>query len=164
MGNLKECKDIIEIEEIMKIRKANITDIEGIAKLFDAYRIFYRKKSDIKAANNYLSQRLNNKDSEIYVCEIDEGELVGFVQLYPLFSSTRMKKYWLLNDLFVAHDHRGKGISIQLIEMAKQLVIETSACGMFLETEKSNIIGNNLYPKTGFKLIDAVNYYEWTNE
>ena len=32
---------------------------------------------------------------------------------------------------------------------------------MMLETEKSNKIGNNLYPETGFKKNDLSNFYEW---
>jgi len=46
----------------------------------------------------------------------------------------------------------------------KPLVLETKACGMFLETEKSNLIGNTLYPKTGFVLNTDSNYYEWSVE
>lgn len=147
----------------MKIRKAVEADLEQLVLLFEGYRIFYKKESNLKAARDFINSRLGNKDSEIFICENAETTLVGFVQLYPLFSSTRMKKYWLLNDLFVKPDFRGKGISIKLIERAKELVKDTSAHGMFLETGKSNIIGNNLYPKVGFKLIDDVNYYEWVN-
>jgi len=72
-----------------------------------------------------------------------------------------MGKLWLLNDLFVNPSFRGKGVSIGLIEKAKELVRDTNACGMFLETEKSNIVGNNLYPKTGFELNEGSNFYEW---
>jgi len=32
---------------------------------------------------------------------------------------------------------------------------------MFLETEKTNLIVNALYPKTGFVLNSDSNYYEW---
>ncbi len=88
--------------------------------------------------------------------------MVGFVQLYPLFSSTRMEKLWLLNDLFVIPNFRGKGISVELINQAKQLVKQTGACGLMLETEKNNIIGNNLYLKTGFVLSEGSNYYEYS--
>lgn len=145
----------------MEIRNVNIKDLEQLAKLFDAYRVFYRKDSNIDAATLFLNERIINKDSEIFVCENNEGKLLAFVQLYPLFSSTKMKKLWLLNDLYVDKQFRGKSISTMLIKRAKALVVETSACGMFLETEKSNIIGNNLYPKTGFKLNNDSNYYEW---
>lgn len=148
----------------MKIRAVENGDLDGLSMLFDAYRIFYRKESDAVGAKSFISDRLANKDSKIFVFENDDKALVGFVQLYPLFSSTRMKKLWLLNDLFVDPQFRGKGISVKLIEHAKSLVKESKACGMFLETEKSNLIGNNLYPKTGFRLNEESNFYGWDLE
>ena len=146
----------------MNYRKAEKKDIDKLAILFDKYRVFYRKGTDIESAKGFLADRISNNDSEIFVGENANNELTGFVQLYPLFSSTRMEKLWLLNDLFVDPDFRGKGVSIGLITIAKELVEQSNACGMFLETEKSNLIGNNLYPRTGFKLNQASNYYEWS--
>lgn len=66
----------------------------------------------------------------------------------------------VLNDLFVNYDYRKKGISLGLIDQAKELVEKSGACGMYLETEKSNLVGNNLYPKAGFELNDS-NFYQW---
>jgi ribosomal protein S18 acetylase RimI-like enzyme len=145
------------------IRKATVTDIQQLAELFDQYRIFYHKNSDIPAAEKFLTERIKNNDSEIFVAEY-EGKLVGFVQLYPLFSSTRMKRYWLLNDLYVHENQRGKGYSKDLIEEAKRMAKSSDACGILLETGKSNDIGNQLYPACGFEIYDEVNFYEWTNE
>ncbi|NOQ73106.1 MAG: GNAT family N-acetyltransferase [Crocinitomix sp.] len=139
-------------------------DIAFVAELFDLYRVFYNKKADFKSAEKFIAERIKNDDSEIFVAENENNKLVGFVQLYPLFSSTKMQKLWLLNDLFVNPEFRSKGVSIGLIEKAKRLVESTNACGMFLETGKSNLIGNNLYPKTGFKLNEASNYYEWIED
>lgn len=146
----------------MSVRTATKKDLSLIAELFNDYRIFYKKESDLEGAKTFLNDRLTLGDSEIYVYEKTNGELLGFVQLYPLFSSTRMKKLWILNDLFVKAKHRGKGVSIQLIEKAKELVVKSNACAMFLETGKDNLIGNNLYPKVGFELNTYANYYEWT--
>jgi GNAT superfamily N-acetyltransferase len=144
----------------MQIKSAEITDLESLTVLFGKYRRFYGKQNDVDAERSFLKERILKQDSEIFV--VQEGtELLGFVQLYPLFSSTRLTKYWLLNDLFVDEDARGKGYSIQLIERAKQLCIDSNACGMYLETGKENLIGNKLYPKTGFKRMDSVNFYEW---
>lgn len=143
-------------------RKATFKDLEQLSALFDQYRIFYHKESDIPAAENFLKERIQNKDSEIFIAEKD-GILTGFVQLYPIFSSTRMQRYWLLNDLYVNTDHRGKGYSKELIEAAKDLCRSSNACGMLLETGKSNDVGNQLYPSCGFELYDSVNFYEWTN-
>lgn len=143
-------------------RKAVIQDLPQLAELFDQYRIFYHKASDIQNAQKFLKERIENNDSEIFVAEKDGG-LVGFVQLYPLFSSTRMSRYWLLNDLYVNEKHRGRGYSKALIEDAKELCKSSKACGILLETGKSNDIGNQLYPSCGFELYDEVNFYEWTN-
>ena len=144
-------------------RKATIQDVQQLSELFDQYRVFYHKDSDIPAAEKFLTERIENKDSEIFVAEI-EGKLVGFVQLYPLFSSTRMKRYWLLNDLYVNENYRGKGFSKELIEESKELAKSTGAAGILLETGKSNDIGNQLYPACGFEIYDEVNFYEWTNK
>jgi ribosomal protein S18 acetylase RimI-like enzyme len=141
-------------------RKAQLADVQQLAELFDQYRIFYHKDSDIPAAEKFLTERIDNRDSEIFVAE-NEGKLVGFVQLYPLFSSTRMKRYWLLNDLYVNENYRGKGFSKQLIEASKELAKSTDAAGILLETGKSNDIGNKLYPSCGFEIYDEVNFYEW---
>lgn len=142
------------------IRKANLQDLAQLSQLFDEYRTFYHKSSDRSAAQQFLSERLENNDSEIFVAE-DGSQLVGFTQLYPLFSSTRMKRYWLLNDLYVNSEYRGKGYSKVLIEEAKVLCRTSDSCGMYLETGKENMIGNQLYPSVGFKKYDEVNFYEW---
>jgi GNAT superfamily N-acetyltransferase len=146
----------------MVVRQVNISDLDALAKLFDAYRVFYDKKSDVAAAKVFLAARIENKESVIFAAFSGE-EMVGFTQLYPLFSSTRMKRLWLLNDLFVDHLHRGKGFSVALIDAAKAHARATDACGLMLETAKTNIIGNALYPRTGFILEEDFNFYHWTS-
>lgn len=142
----------------MQIRKALISDIPELTKLFNAYRMFYNKQSDMIAAEKFLTARMKNEESVIYVAESSMKDLLGFVQLYPIFSSTEMKRLWLLNDLYVDRLQRGRGISVQLIDRAKELCRVTDACGLCLETEKTNAIGNSLYPKTGFILDEEYNY------
>jgi len=125
---------------------------------------FTKKKSDLASSKKFLLERIQNKESEIFVAENNKNTLVGFVQLYPIFSSTKMKKLWLLNDVFVSENSRGQGISVLLINEAKKLCKETNACGLVLETAKSNDIGNKLYPKTEFSLDIDHNYYFWDNK
>ena len=146
---------------MFKIKAATIDDLPGLARLFDQYRVFYEKEPDLKAAGIFLSERIKRSESVIFVADSDGGELIGFVQLYQVFSSTRMKRLWLLNDLFVEEKFRGKGISAGLIEQPKKLCRETGACGLILETAKSNHIGNALSPKTGFQLDEGHNFYHW---
>ncbi len=148
----------------MVIRKALTDDVPLLALLFEAYREFYQQPPDPEAAVVFLQERIAGRESEIFVAENERGELVGFVQLYPLFSSTRMKRLWLLNDLYVSPAQRGKGISVMLIDAAKDLCRQTGSAGMLLETAKTNDIGNQLYPRTGFTLDSEHNYYSWEVE
>jgi GNAT superfamily N-acetyltransferase len=146
----------------MIISQARIEDIPQIAPLFDAYRVFYKKPCDIEGANKFLEDHVINKTSVIFFSKNDKGIVTAFVQLYPIFTSTGMNKSWLLNDLFVKPEHRGKGISKNLIEKCKELCRDTKASGLMLETEKTNNIGNKLYTSTGFGLIEH-NFYWWNN-
>jgi len=143
------------------IRKVTIQDLEALSLLFDGYRVFYKQGSDIDAAKAFLKARIEKNESVIFVSATKTEQLTGFVQLYPLFSSTRMKRLWLLNDLFVDPTFRGQGISKLLIANCKQLCHDTDACGLLLETAKTNDIGNKLYPSAGFELDSDHNYYCW---
>ncbi|AMR41595.1 GNAT family N-acetyltransferase [Elizabethkingia anophelis] len=144
----------------MMIRLATLQDLESLTLIFEKYRDFYKKQGDYEGAKSFLKERISNNQSVIYIAEAD-GKTIGFTQLYPLFSSTRMKKLWLLNDLYVEEEYRKKGISIALIDKAKELCRETGACQLSLETSKTNMVGNNLYPKTDFQLDTESNFYYW---
>lgn len=145
------------------IRKATRNDIEAVAELFDQYRVWYGKSSDLPAAKAFLAERLQQNESVMLVAD-DHGTLAGFAQLYPLFSSMRMQRQWLLNDLFVKEEYRGRGISKALLTQAKELCRQTGACGFTLETAKSNDIGNKLYPAVGMELNTEFNVYDWDVE
>lgn len=147
----------------MIIRKATIADEQQVANLFEAYRQFYKMPENADGAKDFIRSRLEKNDSEIFVAD-NKGFLAGFVQLYPLFSSTRMKKLWLLNDLYVDQKFRGHGVSKLLIDASKDLCRNSDACAVILETAKSNTIANQLYLATGFEADQGHNYYEWTND
>lgn len=145
----------------MRVRKAETADLDKVADLFNQYRVFYKKESDLIGGRQFLQDRMVNNESEIFVASDEQNNFMGFVQLFPIFSSTRMKRLWLLNDLFVAPDYRGQGVSIGLIEKAKELCRATNACGLLLETAKTNMVGNQLYPRTDFVLESDSNFYVW---
>jgi GNAT superfamily N-acetyltransferase len=144
------------------IQKAKESDVEELSNIFTLYRIYYKKNPDIETAKSFLLERIQKKESVIFIATI-ENKIVGFTQLYPWFSSLSIKRSWLLNDLYILEEYRGKGISKQLIDSAKQLAKETNAAWIMLETEKANTVGNKLYPSSGFVLYDKNNFYLWEN-
>ncbi|MDR2221628.1 MAG: GNAT family N-acetyltransferase [Flavobacteriaceae bacterium] len=144
----------------IKIKKASLEDLTEAGLLFDQYRVFYRQQSDLAKSTAFIKERLLNNESEVFLAVVD-GKAVGFVQLYKLFHYIKLEKQWLLSDLFVHPDYRGLGLSVKLIDRSKQWCDETNACGLMLETEKTNDIGNTLYPRCGFEYDGLHNYYQW---
>jgi GNAT superfamily N-acetyltransferase len=143
-----------------QIRKATLDDLETAAQLFDLYRVFYRQTSDYERSKKFIHERLKNEQSHIFMVYV-ENKAVGFVQLYELYHYIKLEKQWLLSDLYVHSDYRGKGLSVALIDRSKQWCLDTGACGLMLETEKTNDVGNKLYPRCGFEYDGGHNYYYW---
>jgi len=139
----------------LTIKQATIQDIELIAPLFDAYRQFYGKTSDIELARSFLSDRLNNKESIIFFAVNIENTALGFTQLYPSFSSTRAARIYILNDLYVAPEMRRTGIGKALLEEAARFVRSNGAVRMSLSTALTNISAQKLYESLGWKRDEA---------
>ncbi|HEY6937097.1 MAG TPA: GNAT family N-acetyltransferase [Terriglobales bacterium] len=134
----------------LRIVRANAKDAEHIAPLFDAYRRFYKQKSDPAAARTFIAERLQRDESVIFLA-LNGDKAVGFVQLYPCFSSTAMKRMWILNDLFVTPEARRSGAAKALMERARQWAVETKADGLWLETAVDNHPAQRLYETLGWK-------------
>jgi GNAT superfamily N-acetyltransferase len=143
------------------VRQAGPADVDLVAPLFDAYRQFYRQPSDLALAREFLAERLDRQESVIFLAERD-GCAVGFVQLYPLFSSTaaRPRRLWLLNDLFVAAAVRGGGVGRALLDRARRLAEETGAVGLELATARTDVGAQRLYQSLGYRLDDQFLRYE----
>ncbi|MGB2848684.1 MAG: GNAT family N-acetyltransferase [Saprospiraceae bacterium] len=146
----------------MKILRLDLSHVDDLVPLFDSYRQFYRKPSDLAAADAFLRERLSLNEAIVFGA-FDDYQLIGFTLLYPLFSSTRMKSFYLLNDLFVLPECRNKSVGKALLNKCKQFATEQGKAGLMLETEKTNDVGNHLYPANGFQLIADSNFYFWEN-
>ena len=137
---------------MISIRKASIEDINKLTDLFDLYRIFYHQPSDILAVKKFLQQRMEREESVIFTAEQEE-KLVGFIQLYPIFSSVSLQRTWLLNDLYVHASTRKNGVGAQLLEAARQHGLQTGAKWLLLQTGNDNFTAQSVYEKNGWKKI-----------
>ncbi|MFC5465932.1 GNAT family N-acetyltransferase [Lederbergia graminis] len=142
----------------MELYQATIEDLEGVSNLFNLYRMFYQQTTDLDGAKNYIKNRLESKDSIIFVVKDKQG-YVGFTQLYPTFSSISMKRAWILNDLYVDSKARNQGIGAMLLRKAKDFAIETGAKSISLETAPDNYAAQKLYEKNGYKRDSKFYHY-----
>lgn len=143
---------------MLNIIKAELTDLNQVATLFNDYRIFYDQPSNMEGATSFIKERMTMKESVIFLAL--DGEIpMGFVQLYPIFTSVGMNRKWLLNDLFVSADYRRHGVGKALMNAAKKLAEETKAAGILLETTKDNNKAQALYESVGYEKEDSVYFY-----
>jgi GNAT superfamily N-acetyltransferase len=138
-------------------------DVDLIAALFDSYRQFYDEPADAELAATFIRDRLQAKESVIFLAETaEEGtrEALGFVQLYPSFSSVAACRIWVLNDLFVAPKARGHGVGRALMEAARQHAVQTGAKRLTLETTAENRTAWSLYEDLGYvRQKDSARFY-----
>ena len=139
------------------ISRAGPADLDALAQLFDAYRQFYGQPSDVPRARDWLRSRLRVGESVVLVAKRDAA-IIGFVQLYPMFSSVRTAKTWILNDLYVDAGARRSGIARSLLEAAAKFAREDGAAGISLETTQDNAAARALYRAAGWN-EDATQWY-----
>ncbi|MCH5721234.1 GNAT family N-acetyltransferase [Niabella hibiscisoli] len=133
----------------MLIQRITIEQVDLVTDLFNQYRIFYKQASDIPLAEAFLKERLSNNESVIFVAIINE-QPAGFTQLYPTYSSMRVSKNWILNDLYVEAGQRKQGIGAALIEAAMAFARNDGASYLALSTAVDNYTAQKLYESIGF--------------
>ena len=89
-------------------------------------------------------------ESTVFYAQDEHGEALGFVQLYPVFSSICAQRTWILNDLYVTEAARGRGVGTALLNAARDFVISTGAKGISLETGRDNKGAQRLYEAQGY--------------
>ena len=142
----------------IEVLSATPADVGEIAPLFDAYRQFYGKPPDLEAARRFLFARLSKSESVVFFARYQK-RAVGFLQLYPVFSSVNLARQWILNDLFVSPETRKLGVGRALMERSHRLGEETRANALTLETAADNLASQRLYESLGWKRDDQFYRY-----
>jgi GNAT superfamily N-acetyltransferase len=130
--------------------RADASHIEIIAPLFDAYRGFYLQPSNLPQSRDFIAERIARDESVIFLAMDSSGEALGFVQMFPTFSSIDAHRTWLLGDLFTTPAARGKGVGSLLMNTARDFARLSGAKGMTLETATDNFSAQRLYESLGY--------------
>lgn len=146
---------------MLQILEAKLKDIDLISPLFDLYRQFYKQSSDLQAAKLFLQARIQTNESVIFFAR-DANQALGFIQLYPSFSSISMKRLWILNDLFVKAEARRNSLGRRLVEAATEYAAATNAKGLTLKTSVDNLPAQSMYESMGWKRNERFYTYDFT--
>jgi ribosomal protein S18 acetylase RimI-like enzyme len=145
----------------LHIRQGLLEDLDTLTPLFDAYRRFYGQEPAPERARAFLHERLVLRESVIFLAEVhapDRAEPVGFMQLYPGFTSVAARRLWILNDLFVTPGARNRGVGRALLERAREHARATGACRVTLSTAADNMHAQGLYESFGFQRDTDIHY------
>lgn len=147
----------------VSIRQAALADIAALSVLFDGYRQFYGRDSDVPAAKQFLTDRFGNGESVLFIAH-DGSAPVGFAQLYPSFSSVSLGRIYVLNDLFVNELGRRKGVGAGLLSAAADFARAVGAIRLGLSTGNTNTNAQALYEAQGWERDDDFFYTYATNK
>ncbi|MET3696504.1 ribosomal protein S18 acetylase RimI-like enzyme [Bacillus oleivorans] len=142
------------------IREASAKDINQLYILMKQYIVdFYKqpepKESELKGLMHHL---LENPSSGLQFVAEEDGELIGFATLYFTFSTLKVKRQAILNDLFVDPNARGKKVGEQLFQKCLDYIQANNFSSMTWETAKDNKVAQSLYNKMGGQLSEWLVY------
>ena len=144
----------------MQIQAATAADLDELSEMFGAYLAFYQVVKPQAQVRDFLTARLSNADSTIMLARDEQGQALGFIQLYAFFASLALQPAWLLSDLYVCEPARRQGVGEALMNAARAHAEATGACGLQLETAKSNLPGQALYERLDY-VRDEAFYTYW---
>jgi ribosomal-protein-alanine N-acetyltransferase len=138
---------------------ATTVDADRVAPLFDAYRQFYGLPSDLTLCRQYLTERLAHDESVVLLAADADGAALGFVQMYPGFSSLAAARTYVLYDLFVDPAARQRGVGRRLMAAAAEEARRRGAVALVLATAKTNHPAQRLYESLGW--VRDEEFYEY---
>ena len=144
----------------LTVRQATLSDLDALVPLFDAYRQFYGCASVMHAVRDFLLARTNHGESVLFIA-LDDHHPVGFIQLYPSFSSISLARTFVLNDLFICESARRKGVASQLMAAAVGFARTVGAVRLSLSTATTNAAAQAVYQAAGWTRDEQYFVYDF---
>ena len=153
------------------MRPATDDDVDAVVDLFRLYLRFYEQEVPDAEARAYLTARRDAGDSVLLVAvrapggdgpaNPAGGEVVGFAQSYPTWSSVSLSRTWVLTDLFVSPTARGTGAARALVQDTCRRAKEAGAIRVSLATAWDNVAAQGLYESEGFLRDQHFHHYAY---
>ena len=143
----------------VSVRRAELADVGAVGPLFERYCVFYERHPSPDDAMAFIRDRMRLRDSVILVAELPEvrggQRAVGVVQLYPKWSSTTMRRDWIVKDVFGEAGAGRAGVARALMEEAVAFCRRSGAANVKLKTQAENAPARALYEKLGWVMDEA---------
>ncbi len=148
----------------IKVIPADMSHLEVLVPLVDAYRKFYRQESNLEATRTFMSERLENKnhDAHVFLAVNEQDAFIGFAQLFSCYSTVSLGKIFILNDLYVDPNSRKQGVGEALLKRSIEFGKEHSCKKLMLRTEVTNVTAQSVYERVGWIKDEKFFTYNFT--
>ncbi|MCG8683472.1 MAG: GNAT family N-acetyltransferase [Desulfobacterales bacterium] len=143
----------------MKIEQLTEKYIDQLVYVVDEYRKFCGFAPSQKNTKEFFLNLLRTNQSITFIAVSNENEVMGFINLYPSYSTLALKRILILNDLGVSNHFRRLGVAQALIKHVLEYARSSGAIRVELKTEKTNKNAQQLYADIGFQIDDENIYY-----
>ncbi|MBS4218493.1 GNAT family N-acetyltransferase [Bacillus sp. FJAT-49711] len=142
------------------VRPALNEDMNSLYMLMRQYIVdfYHQSEPNENDLRNLIQHLLDNPSSGLQFVAEENEKIIGFATLYFTFSSLKVKRQAILNDLFVAPQERGKKVGEKLFETCLDYIRKNRFASMTWETAKDNLIAQTLYNKMGGKQSEWLGY------
>jgi GNAT superfamily N-acetyltransferase len=144
----------------LTVRPVVLDDLEQLKGLMLQYIVdFYKGRNpEGTKLEDHIKHLLNSEEAGTqFVAVTLDGTFAGFATLYFSFSTTRVQKIAILNDLFVVEAFRGSGAGEKLFKHVLEYTKNEGYAYMSWQTAVDNERAQAFYAKMGGKNINS----EW---
>jgi len=143
----------------VRIEPVSEQQLETLLPMIAAYQRFYEVKDiDEERNRSFFFRFLSPSEDGMLLGAWRGEELVGYACLYWHFNSLRAAETVLMNDLYVAEEHRRGGIGRALIDASAEIARGRGVAQLEWVTAPDNETAQRLYDAIGADREDSVEY------
>lgn len=153
------------IDTIVEIRKAELKDIECIAKFQKEMAMETENLDlDIHLLLEGVSAAIKDESKATYFIAEKGAEAIGMLMITKEWSDWRNGWVWWIQSVYTKPGFRGMGVYTLLYKYIKNLVINShNVMGLRLYVDKRNIRAQSIYDSLGMT-GEHYTTYEWMKE
>ena len=144
----------------MAVARAGEDDLPGLVPLVGAYLDFYETPAEPAAVEAFCRALLADPEHEgiQLVARDADGAPVGFATVFWSWSTTRLGRLGVMNDLFVAPEARGHGVADALILACRDAAREHGCVVLEWQTALDNHRAQAVYERVGGERSQWLSY------
>lgn len=147
------------MEENLLVQSFSEKYIDQFVNVVDEYRKFCGFNTSPEETKEFFKHLHKENKAATFIAISEEDQVMGFVNLYPTYSTLSLRKIWILNDLGVSSKFRRLGVAQALIKKSIEFAKESDAIRIELKTAKTNLNAQKLYSEIGFQTDQDNIYY-----